>query len=193
MGQYYKLIVKDDKGIRYNDRNVAGEGYVMAKLLEHSWIGNVLCDSVSNHIYNHEDGIRLIWCGDYAENAEIVALTKGKANYKKVWGCGETDPTGKHFTLERCAAFSYAGKFLVNHDDKTYLSFDEYVKTNGNDGWCIYPVSLLTAVGNGRGGGDYHEGNIGFEHVGTWAWKRIGIVDEVPSGYEKVVINFKED
>lgn len=57
MGQYYKLIVKDDKGIRYNDRKVAGCGYIMAKLMEHSWMGNALCDSVSNHIYNHEENI----------------------------------------------------------------------------------------------------------------------------------------
>ena len=32
-----------------------------------------------------------------------------------------------------------------------------------------FPLPLLTAVGNGRGGGDFQDGD-GIEFVGTWAW-----------------------
>lgn len=38
-----------------------------------------------------------------------------------------------------------------------------------NNGWTVHPLPLLTAEGNGRGGGDYHEQNPDIELVGTWA------------------------
>lgn len=42
-------------------------------------------------------------------------------------------------------------------------------------------MSLLTAIGNGRGGGDYFGENS--NKVGSWAWNIIEITDD---DYEKI-------
>lgn len=191
MGQYYNIAIKDENGVHYNQRKVRGCDYIMSKLMEHSWIGNEFCDAVSGYIYNHANGVRLLWCGDYAESDEVTEITRGEASYDKLWY------NDKGFVLKRVKSFDYKNKFLVNHDKKIYLSFDKYIKDSSftigkDDDWCIYPVSLLTALGNGRGGGDFLDGNIGFEHVGSWAWDLIGIIDEVPKGYVMADIVFKE-
>ena len=55
----------------------------------------------------------------------------------------------------------------------------------------LYPVSLLTAVGNGKGGGDY--GWYNKQLVGIWAFDLISIEDEVSPNYTiKDTIIFKE-
>lgn len=57
--------------------------------------------------------------------------------------------------------------------------------------WIIYPVSLLTAIGNDLGGGCY-EGKTSHEEVGTWTYDLLSIEDEVPEGYkEKSVLFFQ--
>ena len=40
--------------------------------------------------------------------------------------------------------------------------------------------------------GDFHEGNIGYEKVGKWAWHLISISDKVPKNYKKMDLVFKE-
>ena len=55
----------------------------------------------------------------------------------------------------------------MNHTKKVY------VKKNGR----FHPLSLLTAEGNGSGGGDYYGPNI--DMVGTWARDIISMEDEV--------------
>ena len=51
-------------------------------------------------------------------------------------------------------------------------------------------MPLLTAVGNDRGSGDFHEGNIGFEFVGLWAWNLISISDSAPKSFKKFDLVF---
>ena len=64
MGQYYSIIIKTpDNKIHYNDRTIKDEGYIMAKLMEHSYKETYLMKSVANVLYNGK--CRLIWCGDY--------------------------------------------------------------------------------------------------------------------------------
>lgn len=46
------------------------------------------------------------------------------------------------------------------------------------DNWCIHPIPLLTAVGNGKGGGDYF--GVNNELVGRWAGDALYIDDEEP-------------
>ncbi|MBR1807062.1 MAG: hypothetical protein IJ774_11860, partial [Selenomonadaceae bacterium] len=59
-------------------------------------------------------------------------------------------------------------------------------------GWAIHPLPLLTAVGNDRGMGDFHEGGVGYEHVGTWAWHLISISAKAPKRFEELKLAFKE-
>ena len=89
--------------------------------------------------------------------------------------------------------FTLDGKFLFNHDNKQFVDLNDY-KANSIDkhGWTIHPLPLLTAVGNDRGGGDFHEGNNGFENVGIWAWHLISIADKPPEDFSKIKIRFIE-
>jgi hypothetical protein len=58
--------------------------------------------------------------------------------------------------------------YIVNHTKKVY------VKKTGD----LHPLPILTAEGNGRGGGDYHGPNI--DMVGTWARDVISMENEAP-------------
>ena len=50
------------------------------------------------------------------------------------------------------------------------INLNEYkAESVDKEGWTIHPLPLLTAVGNGRGGGDFQDG-IGIEWLGLWAW-----------------------
>ena len=108
-------------------------------------------------------------------------------SYKEVWG-----ETVKLYGSES-TNFTLDNKFLLNHDTEEYIDLDEYKeKSRDKSGWTIHPLPLLTAVGNDRGCGDFHEGNIGYEFVGIWAWHLLSIADKVPRGYKKIDVVFKE-
>ena len=190
MGQYFRPILGDAYGLNCKvfDRSVDGE-YTLAKLLEHSWWQNPFVNAFSKFLYKEPS--RVIWCGDYAYEPDDFNFPNCSAfyvpSYGEVWddtvsaiGVSSTD-----FTLD--------GKFLLNHDAKQFVDLDEY-KAGSVDkhGWTIHPLPLLTAVGNDRGGGDFHEGNIGFEFVGSWAWQLICIEDKPPDDFCKIDIKFIE-
>ena len=185
MGQYYSIAFQHEgEPVILNDRKVEGEGYMLAKLLEHSWMGNVVTDAVAAEMYKWP--MRLLWCGDYAEEDEVRDTTHGAVEYKDLWG--DAEPSHEFARVD----FDYSGKWLCNHDKKLAIDIDDYWRKADKDGWVICPFSLLTALGNGRGGGDYHEGNSDFDKVGTWAWDLISIEDEKPEGYEVFDVVFKE-
>lgn len=187
MGQYYKLAFKhNDEEVVFNDRCVGEHGYIMAKLLEHSWMNHPLMVAVAREMYKNP--MRLIWCGDYAEPEEVTDATKGEVEFGQIWG----EDGNTHKFEEAIDEFDYKGKWFCNHDKRLAIPLDKYVKQSSNkDGWCICPFSLLTAIGNGRGGGDYDGENV--EKVGEWAWNLISIEDEKPEGYEEFDIHFKEE
>jgi hypothetical protein len=201
MGQYYKLaIMTADGEIRRNDRKYVDSDYVMGKLLEHGYLHNWLCYSVAKGLENGSIK-RLAWVGDYAEEDEMREITKGDVSYAMIWGdesVGEDKDYGRapEIILPLVKRFSYKGKYLLNHTKKVYMSFDEYTAAhnaheNAEKGWEISPFTILTAIGNGRGGGDY--GGDCQEAVGTWAWDEIGIAKKIPDGYTKVLYPFHED
>lgn len=84
----------------------------------------------------------------------------------------------------------FDNKYLCNHNKKKFINLKDYYNDCVYDGWCINPLSLLCAIGNGRGGGDYRGTDEDF--VGTWAWDRISIEDEPPKDYSRSDVNFKE-
>lgn len=184
MGQYYKIALKrNGENLIVNDRKVEGCDYMMAKLMEHSYLGNKVCDAVSEMIHNHPS--KVAWVGDYAdEDNEVSKATGGELSYEKVWG--ESADDSHRFSP---CKFDYTGKFLVNHTKKACISFDRWIAAYG-DNWPIYPVSLLTTIGNGRGGGDY--GGNAMARIGSWIWDEIEIVDSQPEGYEVLDFAFNE-
>ena len=190
MGQYYRAILGDSFGLNCKvfDRSVDGE-YTFAKLLEHSWWRNSFVNAFSELIYNEPS--RVIWCGDYADEPDDFDFPNCSAfyvpYYGEVWGdtVSAISVSLTDFTLD--------GKFLLNHDTKQFVDSNEYkAACTDTHGWCIHPLPLLTAVGNDRGSGDFHEGNTGFEFVGSWAWHLISFSDSPPSDFLKVNVRFIE-
>ena len=134
---------------------------------------------------------RVIWCGDYADEPDDFNFPNCSAfyvpYYGEVWGdtVSAISVSLTDFTLD--------GKFLLNHDTKQFVDSNEYkAACTDTHGWCIHPLPLLTAVGNDRGSGDFHEGNTGFEFVGLWAWQLISFADSPPSDFLKVNVRFIE-
>ena len=70
MGQYYNILTFKDNKFKIYDRSVkqtenGKSEYMLAKLTEHSWIGNSTMVSFSNLIYKNPT--KLAWVGDYAD------------------------------------------------------------------------------------------------------------------------------
>lgn len=181
MGQYYKIAFKHDGPPVVNNRQVesADYAYVMMKLMEHSYLGNYLCKAVAKEISGHPT--RIAWVGDYAD--EVKVATHGDLSYGDVWG----DEESPH-VFRQAKRFSYKKKWLVNHDKKVCISFDKWIEGYKDKEWPIFPVSILTAIGNGRGGGDYF-GNA-MARVGSWTWDLIEITKKKPEGYEVLDFTF---
>lgn len=178
MGQYYKPVVNINGEITVYSRDIDGQ-YTMAKLMEHSWWENDMVNAVAEKFY-HTKG-QLAWVGDYANDDETPI------HMKHIWGIKGEGLSKVDFSLDK--------KFLVNWDTKEYIDLNAYKKkSKGADGWVIHPLPLLTAIGNGRGGGDYHyRDNTCLDLVGTWAWKTISIEDKAPEGFKKSDVYFIED
>ena len=175
MGQYFRPILGNVFGTdcKVFDRSVDGER-TFAKLMEHSWWFAPFVNSFSLRLYK-EVG-RVAWVGDYADEPDDFHFAHSSAfyvpSYSEIWGesVQTLGSTSTDFTLD--------GKFLLNYDTAQYVD--------------IHPLPLLTAVGNDRGSGDFHEGNIGYENVGIWAWHLISIVDNLPKHFSKLKLVFKE-
>jgi len=188
MGQYYSVAFKQEGAVKVSSRRVRGKGYMMAKLLEHSYLENSFCKAVAKAIFGKP--ARIAWVGDYAEEDEVTGLTKGDVTYADVWGTEDKEADDR-YEFAPAGRFSYRGKWLVNHDKKVCISFDAWKKGYGDENdWPIFPLSLLTAIGNGRGGGDY--GGNAMARIGTWTWDLVEITKTKPAGYEVLDFTFHE-
>lgn len=181
MGQYYKPVVLK-KVFKENTEDcvlasLSSYDYNNgAKLMEHSYVGNnfvrAFCQLIgdeSGEFY----GYPVVWCGDYADKVNdfsIYSLAYEKAKQNK---------------MQPKTFVSY--KYLVNLDKKEYVVIPEFDDTK----WTIHPLPLLTASGNGRGGGDYHGSNM--EMVGAWAFDCVGLTNKLPEDFEELKIEFLEE
>lgn len=165
------------------------------KLMEHSWIDCAFAEQFSLFLYEYGPA-RVVWCGDYAKPDECKALG---FEYSTVWGTDNSYPEVDKLMYIAPKDLDKV-KYFVNRTKKLYLDLEKYKKnstyvkkySNGEYTECIYPVSLLTALGNDRGLGDYHEGYPGYEQVGSWAGDLVDITDEKPEGYEEFTVKFME-
>ena len=180
MGQYYKVLAQVGNSRKSISTYLDGE-YQMAKLMEQSWLGNYYVDTIASMFYKKKG--RVAWVGDYADDSPY---------YSQVWN--EEKNLVSDESLKK-VDFSLDNKFLCNHDSKIYVDLEEYKKASAfgeNKDWIIHPLPLLTAQGNGRGGGDYYDNYPNFDKVGDWAMELISIEDEIPEGYDRFDIFFKE-
>lgn len=194
MGQYYHVILdKGGKRKYYNIQTSAFTGgnyecYHGLKIMEHSWWGNDFMNCIAKELA--EGPCRLAWVGDYAEDDECE---KFGFKHSDVWGDRdkikfEKPDAPKDFSLD-----DY--KYLLNRTKGVALDLKAYKEKSESDGWVINPISLLTAIGNGRGGGDYHECYPNFDIVGMWTFDELELVKELPDGDWEIDqdLFFKED
>ena len=206
MGQYYYPTILREKNKRFYSEEFYPLDYDNGlKLTEHSYCGNHFVETIMAQLLNKPG--RLAWLGDYHEVGDFAELNPGlpeiiEKRFNEHYKCftlPEYDYcSGKHVrhynkpeeVKER------QGRFILNHDKKCYIDMEEYEKNNltctEDYDWHFHPIPLLTAVGNGRGGGDFH--GIGEEDVGCWAGDLLEVRNAKPNGYEDVTaeVQFQE-
>lgn len=198
MGQYYCALVK--RGDKVTSYNLQVKGYKQGgeidydkyngvKLMEHSYWGNDFMCAITGELYHHR--ARVAWVGDYASDYKWGEdKPNPKELFEQAWSGEQEEIEDGGLTLE--------DMYLVNHTKKIFISGNEYWDFNrfkwGKDTkWsCTHPLSLLTACGNGLGGGDYWEDNPDANLIGDWCMDEIEVTDTPPKGYKKVMYDFCE-
>ena len=204
MGQYYRpTIVAPDGRIMSLDTHTFDSG---AKLTEHSWISNELVNAAYSLILDSPK--RVAWIGDYALDpydresdgsdtidypyVNAMALGAFQLYYDSAWGEESKQLDKKLFSKKDLDILNHdtTGMYLVNHNKQVYINLDTYKATCTTDGWCMNPLPLLTACGNGQGGGDYHDSRPSYEDVGIWAFDSLEYTDKVPDGFSEERFRF---
>ncbi|MBR1925911.1 MAG: hypothetical protein IJ837_03540 [Clostridia bacterium] len=177
MGQYYNILTYKDRKYTVYDRSIktnqaSKPEYMLAKLTEHSWIGNYTMESFSNIIYKNP--MKVAWVGDYVNQIDIKDIHNPNLSLKQAYKLHEIAWNRKEKSLI-LKQFETSKMLLINWTKQEYLNMQEYIETNSIKEWCMHPLSLLTAIGNEYGGGDYY--GINKEQVGIWAFDEISFDD----------------
>lgn len=174
----------------FDDPDSWGALFSGLKLTEHSWLKNDYVNGVVERIWDNP--CRVAWVGDYATGEDDFASIDGYSEevYRKVWPY--TEDKGLPELAFPARPSIHVDGYLVNLDKCEYIDLARYqevasyVPRWSDDGpaWCMHPLPLLTAIGNGRGGGDYHHSHPNADKVGAWAMDRIEYVsaDDKPQG-----------
>lgn len=186
MGQYYLPIFLADTDAETIVRAwlyPPHYSYNGSKLTEHSYLNNSLMNAVMFLL--SPEGMfyksRLVWAGDYADEEP-----SGKTLYRLAREHDAKELKPSEDTLDSFYIY------IVNHTKKQYVDITK-VEADSH-GYRLHPLSLLTAEGNGGGGGDYRGSN---KHlVGSWARDILSVEDSVedsiPEEYEELVPGFME-
>lgn len=183
MGQYYKFVNLDKKQVcQRNWHNI--------KLTEHSYLGNDYCTDILSLLSNEWKGDKVIHVGDYAEpndetNTQRLINNICKDNNIKTsvydWANSFEEVIPKDF--------NYNIRYVYNHDKKEYVDlFHQPIQwLNIDDKVASFTkfnsFALLTACGNGLGGGDYR--SINENVIGSWAGDRLESSVEFLNEYKK--------
>lgn len=133
--------------------------------------------------------LRVWWIGDYADESDIPDDKKKYKPIESTWNEGVTlKVINESFDFSKPC-------YLVNESTHEYIDLLRLEKINrGSCGGSIHPLPLLTAVGNDRGGGDYHgNGVTNLNMVGIWAGDLLQIVEQVPKDDFLDYIDISED
>lgn len=208
MGQYYTVFILDDNGGHIRHPSEVNCGY---KLTEHGHITSPFVNVVLREILNTPK--RIAWVGDYAleKSSRTPQRIKDKIKeFKANDEYMECEPYPCELPInkiEECNGF-----FLLNHDKREYVDLEKYVQRNARvrlwrdrcaddidfcrmTVFCMSPLALLTACGNGTGGGDYDGSDL--RAVGSWAFDRIELIKPkdyryAPEGYKLINPRFIE-
>lgn len=188
MGQYYVgMVLKKNHRLAKQPILFGVRSYDFdngSKLLEHSYIGNNyvsvymrMLSDVDGYFY----GYPFAWIGDYADKIR-------NKDYFRIF-CDNPKISKESHELINTSQNKYY-KYLVNFNKKQYVKLPRYDEKI----WQMHPLPLLTAFGNGRGGGDY-VGLPDEKKVGIWAFDRIGVTNykKEIKGFQELEVNFKSD
>ncbi len=183
MGQYYTptFIDKNDN-VQTLYSHDFGSGL---KLMEHSWIGNQFANAGISLIKDSPK--RVAWIGDYSDEPCRGSYLNGLSpeefmNFyeKAMRDTGRVDANNFTNNDKDILDDKNPVGYFINHTKKTYIDISEYYEQNKfryddddpkDEFWCVNPLPVLTACGNGRGGGDYRDDED--INVGSWAFDLI--------------------
>lgn len=164
MGQYYNSVLQNQKG-----EFKSYYPFSSKKLTEHSYFFNYYVNSICLKLLNKPH--KVAWVGDSAKSEELNQFIENREYKERKIKVG----TKKNF-MEH---------LLINHTKKQFIDLTDYYNENVSNyfiqgrknNWVIHPLPLLTAVGNGLGGGDYYgDKAINKSMVGIWAGDLIEVV-----------------
>lgn len=188
MGQYYTAYLKDNNGKETVINSWAYRN--AAKLTEHSWIGNTFVDVVCNLITDNPHEIA--WVGDYADS--VLKNFTDKKNIKELERIFElnrelANNKDKPILIKNIRRKMRRG-YLINVTQGIYIDLKKYYKENYTKFMdsALNPLPLLTAVGNGQGGGDYY--GINEDYIGSWAFDKIMYSETKPEDYEYAEVEY---
>lgn len=195
MGQYYRAAIL---GRRYGFKGTIrpynyGTG---TKLMEHSYVGNMFVNAVLAEIMNQPQ--RVAWIGDYSDSQETfeTSLYKDKIDFDyfdKIYGY--VWDSRKRVLHPHAIPFrqpeDYERFYLINHSRKSYVDLGK-CKERDDFGYIVSPLPLLTACGNGQGGGDYYSAYPDCDKCGLWAFDLLEFAGAHPRNYTEEVYEFVE-
>ncbi|MCM1323193.1 MAG: hypothetical protein NC218_03320 [Acetobacter sp.] len=193
MGQYYNIATSDTRNgkIICHSVQVKNNDYTGIKLLEHSYYNNYTMNAVCAFLFKNPQYIA--WVGDYSNDDTRAPEALRKRLHKACWCEGAEEESWDKVESNK------EWKFLVNHTKCTYIDLNKHFEmSHEDDTWssgdyiCIHPLSLLVAIGNGMGGGDYHEEYVNYHYTGSWAWDKISIEAEAPEHFSETICPFTE-
>lgn len=190
MGQYYKAVIANAKGVKVADSWKYGNG---AKLMEHSWMGNDFVNAVLTAI--EDTPSRVCWVGDYA--TDVIEEPTEMMAFALAWQSEAFELNIMPKPLMCKDGETFGEGYLVNHTMAQYIDLAQYaelakVRDGYMKGFIANPLPILTAVGNGLGGGDYRGSNM--EMVGYWRMNLLEYTQTPPSDYGNITeeVVFKE-
>ena len=203
MGQYYYPVLSNASRKEDFARHIVATAYSHdfkngLKLMEHSYIGNNFVAVIENALIEPK---RVVWAGDYAdEETEVtyreIGMTEdtwrdegygGKPNLDTHPNLWEIVSTRDDLKITESPAVAVVWQFILNHDKKQFVDLSK--PTQDRWGFRVHPLPLLTAEGNGRGGGDYRGDD---RLVGAWARDFVSVSNTAPEGWEELIPGFAE-
>ena len=172
MGQYYKVVNIDKKEYMYSEGGI--------KLMEWSYNRNPLVLNIMKKLANEWKGDRVFIVGDYALSRDRIDDANNEKDYdydllvkiEKELDIYDKKDGGYPITLYHFADMNYEEiklekieneeyKYIYNHKRREFIDLEHcplawlYKDKNSYIQIKVAPISLLLALGNGMGGGDY--------------------------------------
>lgn len=211
MGQYYTVVLRRPSTKNYIIGNPGHFGYG-PKLWENGCIDSVFTKVVYAMLREHT--MNVAWVGDYAETQDLLVFgtpedkvepfieqEKRDGNKLVVDGDINYNQIERFYNGSLFMGHFFGDAIVINHTKREFFDQEVYLKrANVEDIWKqIDPLVVLTAIGNGKGGGDYMGKNANW--AGRWATDAIKVksksevdLDELKKdGYEEIFPDFIEE